>query len=292
MFKLLVCLILLFPIGFCKAQSVWDKLNKDPYKNSQLYIGIKAGANLNDVNVINRFSVIKPTNNLNQGLYDKRYLRTHHIGSVYGLTFLYQFEQRLVIGTNLQVNRLRFAYEQEQAGATRSVNFLHQHDINYLDIPVYFRFMFRPVNSRFWNKSNQKPFVPAVVPFAQIGLNFSAFISGNKEIQKFTTQNGLETMDFLINEDIQSTMSPFTVGAFAGAGARFRVGTFYITAEANFRQGFNNVVNAEARYANENLQNNAYDIFDDFNFRSIEALISIIVPIKYLNKKEFLPVEI
>jgi hypothetical protein len=82
------------------------------------------------------------------------------------------------------------------------------------------------------------------------------------------------------------------VGAFAGAGARIRVGTFYITAEANFRKGLNNVNNQNARYLNENLQNEAYDVMDDFSLQSIEALIGVIFPLKYLSKKEFMPVEI
>jgi aspartokinase-like uncharacterized kinase len=65
-----------------------------------------------------------------------------------------------------------------------------------------------------------------------------------------------------------------------------------LTAEANFRQGLSNANNQEARYMNENLQSEAYDIMDDFSFQSVEALIGVIFPLKYLSKKEFMPVEI
>lgn len=277
---------------FCQAQSVWDKLNKDPFKTSQVYVGIRAGANSTSVNVINRYSVIKPTNDLDEGLYDKRYQEVENIGVIYGVTFLYQFEQRLVLGANASVNQVRFQYTQDQLGSSRSVNFIHNHNINYLEVPIFFRFMFRKVNSQFWDKTSRKPTVPGIIPFVQVGLNFSMLLSANKEYTKFTTQNGIESQEFEKNADIKDLMSPFTVAAFIGGGARIRLGTFYLTAEANYRQGLNNANNQNARYVNENLQNEAYDVMDDFSFQSVEALIGIIFPLKYLSKKEFMPVEI
>lgn len=292
MLRYFCSILLLLSTVFCQAQSVWDKLNKNPFKTSQVYFGVRAGANYNTVNVINRYSLIKPTTSLDQGVYDKNYQDAENIGTIYGLTFMYQFDQRLVLGANASVNQIRFQYTQEQPGTVSSVKFIHNHDINYLDVPIFFRFMFRQVNSRFWDKKHRKPSVPAIIPFVQAGLNFSILINADKEYSKFTTQNGIESQEFNKNEDIKSIMSPFTAGAFLGGGARFRVATFYITAEANFRQGLSNANNQNARYANDNLQNEAYDVMDDFSFQSVEALIGVIFPLKYLSKKEFMPVEI
>ncbi|MGM0579846.1 MAG: hypothetical protein ACQETL_04150 [Bacteroidota bacterium] len=292
MLRYFCSILLLLSTVFCQAQSVWDKLNKDPFKTSQVYVGIRAGANYNNVNIINRYSLVKPTNDLDDGLYDKKYQDVENIGLIYGITFMYQFEQRLVIGANASVNQIRFQYEQEQPSSTRSVNFIHNHNLNYLDLPVFFRFMFREVNNKFWDKSHRKPTVPPIIPFVQVGVNFSVLLNADKEYTKYTTQNGIESQEFEKNEDIASIMNPFTFGAFAGAGARFRLGTFYLTLEANYRHGFNNVSNESGRYSNNNLQNEAYDIMDDFNFQSVEGLIGIIFPLKYLSKKEFLPVEI
>ncbi len=292
MLRYFCSILLLLSTVICQAQSVWDKLNKDPFKTSQVYVGLRAGANYNTVNVINRYSLIKPTNDLDEGLYDKKYQEVENIGLIYGVTFLYQFEQRLVAGANASVNQIRFQYTQDQPGSSRSVNFIHNHDINYLEVPIFFRYMFRKVNSRFWDKSSRKPTVPAIIPFVQVGLNFSMLINANKEYSKFTTQNGIESEEFEKNSDIKTLLSPFTVGAFIGGGARFRFGTFYLTVEANFRQGLSSANNQNARYVNDNLQNEAYDIMDDFSFQSVEGLIGIIFPLKYLSKKEFMPVEI
>lgn len=292
MFKYLCSVFILLISITCNAQSVWDKLNKDPFKNSQMYFGFRAGANYNTINVINRYSLIKPTNNLNEGLYNKQYQEVNNLGVIYGITYMYQFEQRLVLGTNASVSRVRFQYLQEQPGTSNSVNFTHNHSLNYLDLPVFFRFMFRKVNSRFWDRKGRKPSVPAIIPFAQAGINFSLLLNANKEYTKYTIQNGIESQEFNKNEDIKSIMAPFKADAFVGVGARFRVNTFYITAEANFRYGLSNANNQNARYANENLQNEAYDVMDDINFQTVEALIGIIFPLKYLSKKEFMPVEI
>jgi hypothetical protein len=219
MLKYICSILLLFSTAFCQAQSAWDKLNKDPFKNSQFYFGFRAGANYNTVNVINRYSVIKPTSSDDQGVYDKEYQEIQNLGVLYGISFMYQFEQRIVVGANASVNQVRFQYLQEQPGSSRSVNFIHNHDLNYLDVPVFFRFMFRKVNSRFWDKSNKKPTVPAIIPFAQIGLNFSFLMNADKEYSKLTTQNGIESREFIKNEDINSIMSPTTIGAFIGGGS-------------------------------------------------------------------------
>jgi hypothetical protein len=292
MLKYIFSIFLLLSSVHCQAQSVWDKLNKNPFKTSQLYFGVRSGASYNTVNVVNRFSLIKPTNSLDDGVYDKSYQDVENIGTNYGITLMYQFDQRLVLGANASVNQIRFQYIQQLPGSARVANFIHNHNINYLDVPVFFRFMFRQINSRFWDRKSRTPSVPAVIPFAQVGLNFSMLMNANKEYTKLTTQNGIESKEFSKNEDITSIMSASKVGAFIGGGVRFRVSNFYITAEANFRQGLSNVNNQNARYANDNLQNDAYDVLDDFSFQSIEALIGIIFPMKYLNKKEFMPVEI
>lgn len=292
MLKYFYSIFLLFSTVFCQAQSVWEKLNKDPFKSSQVYVGLKAGANYTMVNVVNRHSLIKPTHSSNEGLYEKKYQQIENLGTIYGITFLYQFDQKFVVGANVSVNQARFQYLQEQTTASNSVEFTHNHDLRYVDFPIFFRYMFRKVNSRFWSSSTRKPTVPGIIPFAQIGLNFSVLLNANKEYSKLTNQNGIESQEFIKNEDINSIMSPYTIGAFVGGGARFRVGTFYLTAEANFRQGLGNANNEKARYANANLQNEAYDVMDDFSFQSVEAIIGLIFPIKYLSKKEFLPVEI
>ena len=96
MLRYFCSILLLLSTAVCQGQSVWDKLNKDPFKNSQVYVGVRAGANYNSVNVINRFSLIKPTSSLDEGLYDKKYQDVENIGIIYGITFLYQFEQRFV----------------------------------------------------------------------------------------------------------------------------------------------------------------------------------------------------
>lgn len=137
MLRYFCSILLLLSAVICQAQSVWEKLNKDPFKNSQVYVGFRAGANFNTVNVNNRYSVIKPTTRLDEGLYDKKYQEVENIGVIYGITFLYQFEQRLVVGANASINQIRFQYKQDQPGSSRSVQYIHNHDLNYLDVPVF-----------------------------------------------------------------------------------------------------------------------------------------------------------
>src|SRR5690554_3337226 len=127
MLKYFCSVLLLFLTMFCQAQSVWEKLNKDPFKASQMYVGLKSGASFTMVNVINRHSLLKPTQTSNEGLYDKKYQQIENISAIYGLTFLYQFNQKLVVGANVSVNQVRFQYVQEQPNASTLVKFTHNH---------------------------------------------------------------------------------------------------------------------------------------------------------------------
>jgi len=276
--------------GFTQPTS--DKLKKDPYKNSQWYIGLAAGVNYNTVNVINEYSILHATNRLDDALYDKNYTITNNISATYGFKLMYQFEQRFVLGSGLLVNELRFNYNQELPASTRTVFFDHDHHLRYLDLPIYFRFMIRQVNSRMWNRSWKKPVVPPIIPFIQGGLNFGFLINGNKEVTRSVIENDFEVQDLSFSEDIGGLLQSTTVGAFVGLGARFRLGNVYLTPQVNLRRGFSNVTNIETRYTNENLTQNAYDVFDDKSFTSVEAVISILIPLKYLSKREFIPVEI
>ncbi len=282
---------MLISVGL-NAQSTFDKLNKNPFKQTQWYIGVRGGANYTVVDPINRFSIIKPTNDLDQSLYEKEYLTTGNIGTIYGLTFMFQFDQRFVLGTNLSLNQIQFNYNQELPGDVNSVNFEHQNNFQYFDVPIFFRYMIRPRINRFMNRSNRKPGIPGIIPFVQVGLNFSFLMDANKSVQKTIIQNGIEISDISFNENVNELLSPVTAGVFAGAGARFRLGNIYLTAEANFRQGFSNVTDTNRRFANDNLINNAYDVYDDKSFQSVEFVLGVLVPLKYLSRKEFIPIEI
>jgi hypothetical protein len=269
-----------------------DKLKKNPYKNSQWYIGLAAGVNYNTVNVINEYSIIHATNRLDDELYRKDYTLTNNISATYGLKLMYQFEQRFVLGSGLLINELRFSYNQELPGNTRTVVFQHDHHLRYLDLPIYFRFMIRQVNSRMWNRSWKKPGVPPIIPFVQGGLNFSFLINANKEVSRSVIENDFEVQDLSFSEDVGGLLQSTTVGAFIGFGARFKLGNVYLTPQLNVRRGFSNVTNDKTRYTNDNLTQNAYDVFDDKSFTSLEAVVSILIPLKYLSKREFIPVEI
>ncbi len=292
MCKLLFFLFLLISVFSSQAQPAYEKLNKNPFKKSQWYIGVRGGLNYNIVNPINRYSIVKPTNELDESLYEKEYKSVENIGIIYGLTVMYQFEKKFVVGTNLSVNQTRFSYKQELPADVNGIVFDHQHDFRYFEIPVFFRYMFRPTSNKFWNKSFRKPGIPAVIPFLQAGVNFGVLLDGEKSVQRNITQNDVEVQDLAFTENVNELLNPVTAGVFVGGGFRFRLGNVYLTTEANFKQGFSNVTDPNRRFANDNLINNAYDVFDDKSFQSFEVLAGILVPLKYMNKKEFIPIEI
>jgi len=290
--KVLYLSVFLLVCQISYAQPAGPKLKKNAYKSTQWYVGLSGGANYNMVNVINDFSVLQAANRFDDSDFSKNYTLTKNIGATYGIKAMFQFEQRLVLGSGLMINELKYNYTTSLACENEIVAFDHDQRFRYLDVPVYFRFMIRKLNSRMWNRSWRKPTVPKIIPFVQGGLNFGFLLNSNKEVNKSITQNGFTVNDLNISEDVNGLLQNTTVGAFVGIGARFKLGSVYITPQANFRQGFSNVANSRRRFSNENLVQNAYDVFDDKNFTSIEAVISIIVPLKYLSKRDFLPVEI
>jgi hypothetical protein len=143
-----------------------------------------------------------------------------------------------------------------------------------------------------WNNTYKKPGVPAIVPYVQAGLNFGFLLSANKKVERTIVEDQYTLNDLSFSEDVSGLLNQSTIGVHIGIGARYRLGNIYLTTELNLKQTLTNLSNENTRYGNENLINNAYDIFDDMSATQISAQIGILVPIKYLSKKEFLPVEL
>lgn len=280
--------------GTAYAQNSFNQMNKDPFKKSQWYVGVRGGLNYTEANVINPFSVINASNDFGQSAFEKEYTSTDNIAGTFGASFMYQFDQIFVLGTHLSFSTIRFSYNQVQSAGDSEIRYEHQHSFKYVDVPVFFRWMMRPRNSRYWNRSNRKPEVPSFVPFIQFGLNFGILTDANKEVEKFRSSvgGGNEIAEFGISENVNELLTPVRGGAFLGAGFRYRIGNLYLTAEANYKVDLSNAVDDARRYSNKNLITRSYDVFDDMNFRTAEIQIGIIVPLKYLSTKEFLPVEI
>ncbi|MFQ3214502.1 MAG: hypothetical protein ACJAT1_000400 [Marivirga sp.] len=287
-FVVLLCVLALN--SFAQAPS--KKLNNNPYKNSQWYFGFVGGFNYSLINVINDFNVIEAANPLESDLYQKTYQNKIELGTSYGLQTAYQFEQRLVLGGGVQLQQLRFTYNQDLLNSTDGIQFQHKHRISYIQVPVFFRFMIRQVNSSMWNTSWKKPGIPAIIPYVQAGLNFGFLMRANKDVSRSIINEQYTITDLSFSEEVSGLLNNFSFGAHIAVGARFRIGNVYLTAEANLNQTVTNLSNENTRYANENLVNNAYDVFDDMSATQLSALIGMVVPLKYLSTKEFLPIEL
>lgn len=274
------------------GQAPSEKLRNNPYKNSQWYIEIQGGLNYSHINIINDYNIINASNSLEKNLYNKQYKSKFLLGSNFGVQTAYQFEQRLVLGGGLQLNQMIFSYNQNLPNNSNSIEFQHNHQFTYLDVPVFFRFMLRRLNSRMWNRSWRKPGVPAIIPYFQVGLNFGFLMNANKDVDRNILSDDFTITDVSFSENVSGLLNSSTFGAHLAAGARFRLGNVYLTTELNVKQTVTNLANDNTRYSNKNLVNNAYDIFDDMSSTQFSFLVGLMVPLKYLSKKEFLPVEL
>ena len=73
----------------------------------------------------------------------------------------------------------------------------------------------------------------------------------------------------------------------AGGGVAFILGNARLGLEVNYRHGMNVITNRANRFSDDIFIAGTYDAVDDIKLRSVEALISFHMPLKFLTSKDF-----
>ena len=295
-FALVLCCVLSFNVS---AQKKSKNRNWSSESQDQWWIGFKGGMNATSIDVMDRFTAFSPTNALRPDLLDKEYEDFTQYGTQVGLIVSYEFVDQISVSLQPQFINYRFRYSNfyswvdfNEAGNQINLNLEHDHRLNYLEIPLLFRYDFDvAAASSGGSRSSSGGTSGRWVPFVQLGGFYGRLLKGLKEIDIRQTdlaagsENELEAVQQ--TEDITDLLLQNHIGIIGGGGIGYTIGNARFSLEINYRLGMNNITKEKTRYSNYSLVTGAYDVLDNMRLRNLELSLSFVMPLKFITSGNF-----
>ncbi len=254
---------------------------RDPFLNTQWWVGIKAGANLTKAKPVERYSAFHSTVEPDTKIYDKEYENFKNTAGQAGIEITY-YHQGFSFSFQPNYRRMSFRYLNEyqwQDAADPSYSFSSHYTsiqkLDYFEFPLLIRY--EPLKTRL------RPFIQAGVYYAVLNNAYKATEikvtdEASGAVNQYTETNIMVGAKELF---IKSNM-----GWIAGAGLSYPLGNIRLALDISYRHNTNNITSAANRYSNDRLTGSG-DIMDDLKLRNLSASVSLLIPLRFIMKSSF-----
>lgn len=266
------------------------KKRKPAIKNSssdinQWWIGVRGGVNLSSATASKSYSVFTYTSGITEGTNKKQYESFSLPGLQFGFTVSYEFIRGLSANLLPSYTSNRFAYNNAfqwtdtQDPSKRVTTAYHfETRLQYIEIPLSIKYEL--TSGRF------KPYVQAG---GYYGLLTDA-------IKKVTTSG----IDKASGADTEINVSELSVGiedrtqknnfgVLGGAGFTYNVGNARLGLEVNYFYGLQNLDQGGMKFTDNQLISGTYDVPDDYALNNINISMQVIIPLKFITSKDYVP---
>ncbi len=254
---------------------------KDPFLNTQWWVGIKAGANITKAKPGERYSAYTSTLDPSTKIYDKEYANFNKTGGQAGIEITY-YHQGISVSFQPNYRRMSFGYKNEytwEDAANPSYSFSSTYEatqkLDYFELPLLVKY---------------EPFKSRLRPFIQAGIYYSFLNNAYKATDIRVTDRASggtnEYADETIAIGAKELFIKTNLGWIAGAGLSYPVGNVRLALDVSYRRNTNNITSAANRYANDRLTGSG-DIMDDVKLRNLSASVSILIPLRFIMKGSF-----
>lgn len=283
----LLCLLLSGIFQEVKAQSFRSK-NRDPFRNSQGFIGLWGGANFSDVRVLQSFTDFSNIDLSNTDLVQdqKSYgTWTQQAGYQLGLSAAFSFNKLITVVTSPAYKKINYRYnslfgwmDPENPDNALNYDYGHEHRLYYVSLPLMIRIS--PAGKRFR-------------PYLQAGAFYDRLLNARKLVSTTGTDRASgAVVDFDLSEQstgITELLIRSHAGLLAGAGFCYNTGTMLLFLDAQYRMGLHNITHVQNRYSGSRDLYGFGNVLDDISIRNIELSFGCYFPLKFLTK-DFSPV--
>ena len=282
-------LILLLGSSLLQAQGN-QKKRKSSVKTgnsdiNQWWIGVRGGVNFSNAISQNSYSVFSFTQDYSGGDNEKKYNSYTLPGLQFGFSAGYEFIRGLSVNILPSYTSYRFSYdnsfswydsESPEKQVTTSYNY--ETRLQYIDLPLTFKYEL--TTGRF-------------KPYIQAGAYYSFLTDAVKKVQS-TGIDQASGSDSEINVTelsvgIEERIKKANYGIIGGAGFTYNVGNARIGLEVNYHYGLQNLDNGGLKFHDNQLITGTYDVPDDFSLNNLELSMQIIIPLKFITSKDYVP---
>jgi len=282
-------LILLLGSSLLQAQGN-QKKRKSSVKTgnsdiNQWWIGVRGGVNFSSAIPQNSYSVFSFTQDYSVGDNEKKYNSYTLPGLQFGFSAGYEFIRGLSVNILPSYTSYRFSYdnsfswydsESPEKQVTTSYNY--ETRLQYIDLPLTFKYEL--TTGRF-------------KPYIQAGAYYSFLTDAVKKVQS-TGIDQASGSDSEINVTelsvgIEERIKKANYGIIGGAGFTYNVGNARVGLEVNYHYGLQNLDNGGLKFQDNQLITGTYDVPDDFSLNNLELSMQIIIPLKFITSKDYVP---
>lgn len=237
-------------------------------------VGIKGGTNFTVTYPGDRFDTLTPAFDPPEGAYQKDYVfnLTHSRGTQAGIIVEYALTKNLSACVQPTIGSLRFQYKNnfewqgEDGSEAITGEFVHNQRLKYIEIPVLIRYRFLKAKLK---------------AYAQIGGFYRIMTVTNKSIDATIREGDFKAKEQVRGINIEKQITRSNIGLLVGAAVGYDTGRVRLELEGNYKISFNNIVNGNQRFGNDELIFGYYDIFDDIKIRNWELSLNLLLPVSF-----------
>lgn len=241
---------------------------------NSFYLGLKGGANLSHVMVIDQYQIFSSIGEVEAGEkeYDKIY---QNLGYQYGFVGLYTLNDKMNLIFEPTFAHYRFGYsgsntwvDTDNENITRSSSQEHKQHLQYLELPLLLQVY-----------KDMTPLKPYVMVGGYYGL-----LLGAEKLMHITEVTTIDSQDFTTSSEDQRLFYndqyiKSRIAAVGEIGAIYDFNDLQIMFGIGYHFSFNNITNENARYSNQLITGSSYDINDNIKLNSINLNIRIFLPL-------------
>lgn len=282
-------------------------------KDNQWWVGLKAGVNTTKILPGDSYTALSFSDEESPG---KNYAVKNGVGYQVGLLGTWDFLGSITLSFQPFYAHHTYNYETEYSWTSDENNLTikneHQNSLDYVYLPLFVRYEFKlpslfggggskPVdhghnhqkNKRLYSSKTQKRGGASgskakTIPYIQVGYYYSRLIGAEKMVTQTETINGYEetpTQELIGTTDLTNKANH---GLLFGGGISYDIGgSFRLALDVNYHMGLANLTNQKARYSNEKLAQQYYDVPDDVRMQNWDFSIHFIFPLKFVYSGSF-----
>ena len=252
---------------------------------NQWWIGVRGGVNLSHATAQESYSVFSFTRDFTDGDNEKNYHAFTLPGLQFGFSVSYEFLTGLSVNILPAYVSYRYSYDNSfrwYDSENQNNNVTTGHNIEtrlqYIDLPLTFKY---------------ELLRGAFKPYVQIG-GYSGYLTDAIKKAKITSVDQASGADREINVTdlsvgVEDRIKKWNYGIIGGIGFTYNVGNARLGLEVNHRYGLQNLDNGGMKFVDNQLITGTYDVPDDFSLSNLELSMQVIIPLKFITSKDYIP---
>ncbi len=276
--RFLLTIVFLLSLSTVFAQKRgYSSNSKDPFLNSQWYLGFFAGINLASAKSITSYTGYAPLN-YEEASVQKVYNKFILPGGQGGLVFMF-YTNGITIGLKPGIHSYSIEYStnmnwQDSANPNNSlqINYNHTTHFNYIELPLSVQYDLLREKIR---------------PYIGLGGYYGILLDASRTIERSGTDSASGSAGKFSNQPknigVKDLYISSSVGIMAFIGASYDPGNIRITLDIGYKMGLNNITNTENRFLNNELSAIG-EALDDIQLNNLYLSLGFVFPLKFISK--------